>query len=50
MLMFKTHKMFIKNKKKTKCSKRIYKKKYFTVVYQHDEVVNSIVEVLKDKH
>lgn len=45
MLVFKTHKMFTKNKKKTKCGKRIYKKKYFTVVYQNDIKIGMITKV-----
>ena len=45
MLIIKTHKMFTKNKKKTKCGKRIYKKKYFTVVYQNDIKIGMITKV-----
>lgn len=46
MLIFKTHIIFIKNKK-IKSSKRIYKKKYFTAVYQNDIHIGAVTKFSK---
>lgn len=45
MLIIKTHKMFIKTKKKTKCGKRVYKKKYFTTVYQNGMKIGIVTKI-----
>lgn len=45
MLIFKACRMFIKNKKKTKYGKRIYKKKYFTTVYQNEMKIGIVTKI-----